>query len=171
MGRPKALLPIGDSTFLSRLIHLYAKHCAPVIVVFGHGAADLQRAFAHETGVKFAVNPEPDRGQLSSLQTGLALTEADVLFQPIDYPAVLESTVATLAQTEAPLAIPVHEGRRGHPVRIARAIARELLALPVTAQARDVIRSHYGEAAFVPVNDPGTVTDIDTPEEYAQWIS
>ena len=170
MGRPKALLPIEGTTFLSRLIHLYAPHCSPLIVVLGHGADALQQAFAHEP-VTFAVNPDPERGQLSSLQAGLALTTAGVLFQPIDFPAVRAVTVARLAQTEAPLAIPVHQGRRGHPVRLNQAIVRELLALPATAQARDVIRAHYAEAAFVEVDDPGTVTDIDTPEEYAQWIS
>jgi CTP:molybdopterin cytidylyltransferase MocA len=65
----------------------------------------------------------------------------------------------------------VCDGRRGHPVRITPEIAAELLALPPTGQARDVIRTHYRPAAFVAVDDPGTVTDIDTPEEYAQWIS
>jgi len=171
MGRPKALLPIEGTTFLSRLIHLYARHCHPVIVVLGHSAGTLQPAFAHETGALFVVNPHPERGQLSSLQTGLAHLHTDLLFQPIDYPAVRESTIEKLAHTAAPLAIPVNQGRRGHPVRINQAIARELLALPATGQARDVIRAHYPEATFLDVDDPGTVTDIDTPEEYAQWIS
>lgn len=176
MGRPKATLPIGSSNFLTRLIDLYTPHCSPIIVVFGHGADALQQAFEHEQRVTFAVNPDPDRGQLSSLQTGLALTSTNVLFQPIDYPALHASTIAALAASTAPLALPVHQGRRGHPVRINAAIARELLALPATAQARDVIRAHYPEADFISVDDPGTVTDIDTPEDYAQlseapWIA
>jgi molybdenum cofactor cytidylyltransferase len=170
MGRPKATLPIGSSNFLTRLIDLYAPHCSPIIVVFGHGADALLQAFAHEPRATFAVNPDPERGQLSSLQTGLALTSTSLLFQPIDYPAISAATVAALAASTAPLAIPVHQGRRGHPVRLSAGIARELLALPPTAQARDVIRAHYAEADFIPVNDPGTVTDIDTPEDYAQWI-
>ena len=171
MGSPKALLPIGDSNFLTRLIDIYAPHCSPIIVVFGHGAAALQEAFAQEKRVTFAVNPDPDRGQLSSLQTGLALTSTSLLFQPIDYPAIRASTVAALATATAPLAIPVHQERRGHPVRISAAIAGELLALPPTAQARDVIRAHYPEAAFIEVDDPGTITDIDTPEDYTRWIA
>jgi molybdenum cofactor cytidylyltransferase len=168
MGRPKALLPIGDTTFLARLIHIYARHCSPVIVVLGHQAAELQPAFAHEPAT-FAINPDPARGQLSSLQTGLALTTTDLLFQPIDYPAVRESTIALLAATPGPLVIPTHAGRRGHPVRLHQPIARELLALPPTAQARDTLRAHYAEATFLPVNDPGAITDIDTPEDYQKF--
>lgn len=168
MGRPKALLPIGAETFLSRLLRLYSGHCSPVVVVLGHQAETLRAAFARETRAHFVVNPHPDRGQLSSLQVGLAEIEGDLLFQPIDYPAVRESTIVALAQAAAPLAIPIHQGKRGHPVRISAAIARQLQALPPTAQARDVIRAHYSEAAFLAVDDPGAITDIDTPEDYAR---
>jgi len=170
MGQPKALLPIGGQTFLGRLLDVYRPYADPVVTVLGHEAERLRAAFPPD--VVFAVNPEPERGQLSSLQTGLAAVRLarDILFQPMDYPAVREATVALLAARAPGLAIPVYGGRRGHPVRITPAIARELLALPPDAQARDVIRAHYATAEFVPVDDPGTVTDIDTPEDYARWI-
>ncbi len=172
MGQPKALLPIAGQTFLGRLITLYRPHCEPVIVVLGH-AAEAIRAGVSEEGVQWVTNPAPERGQFSSLQTGLsALPPAtDCLFQPIDYPAVAAETVARLARTEGELVIPRHDGTRGHPVRLSPPLIQELLALPATGQARDVIRSHYPTATFVDIADPGIVTDIDTPEDFARWIA
>lgn len=172
MGRPKALLPIGEATFLGRLISIYRACCDPLIVVLGHQAAEI-RAGTPALGVTWVVNEHPELGQFSSLQAGLrALPEGvDCLFQPIDYPAVASGTVERLAKSEGPLVIPRHDGTRGHPVRISPAIVAELLALPATGQARDVIRSHYPAATFVDVADPGIVTDIDTPEDFARWIA
>ncbi len=172
MGQPKALLPIGGETFLGRLIAIYQVCCDPVLVVLGHQAATIRNGI-QAAGVTWVVNEHPELGQFSSLQAGLrALPEAvDCLFQPIDYPAVAAETVATLARTDGPLVVPRHDGTRGHPVRISPAIVAELLALPSTGQARDVIRSHYPAATFVDVMDAGIVTDIDTPEDFARWIA
>ncbi|MBY0503940.1 MAG: nucleotidyltransferase family protein [Bryobacteraceae bacterium] len=171
MGQPKALLPIAGETFLGRLIGLYAKHCAPVIVVLGYQADTIRAAIPMTAD--FVRNPQPELGQFSSLQTGLrALPRgADCLFQPIDYPAVSEKTVELLASTSGELVIPRYAGERGHPVRLSPAIVAELLGLPPDAQARDVIRAHYPEATFVEVDDPGITKDIDTPEDFARWIA
>ena len=87
MGQPKALLPIGEETFLGRLIGIYSTYCAPVIVVLGHSAQVIQSGVAAD--VTWVRNLQPERGQFSSLQTGLLALPpgVDCLFQPIDYPA------------------------------------------------------------------------------------
>ena len=171
MGQPKALLPIAGQTFLGRLIALYSTCCEPVVVVLGHQAMEIRAGVPAEA--QWVVNPQPERGQFSSLQCGLRALPAgvDCLFQPIDYPAVMASTVEMLAGTRGELVIPRFDGRRGHPVRISPAIVEELLRLPAEGQARDVIRAHYAEAVFVDVADAGVVTDIDTPEDFARWIA
>jgi len=172
MGQPKALLPISGQTFLGRLIAIYRNCCDPVIVVLGHQAA-LIRQETKADGVTWTLNELPERGQFSSLQTGLRAVppETDCLFQPIDYPAVAADTVQALARTPGHLVIPRHNGERGHPVRLSPEIIAELLRLPATAQARDVIRAHYLAATFLDLPDPGIVTDIDTPEDFARWIA
>lgn len=171
MGRPKANLMIGGETFLERLARIHGAWCAPVIVVLGHdpGGAIFERHRA--LPVTFVRNPDPDRGMFSSLQTGLAHVPGDaVLFQPVDFPLVAEETVRRLAKWDGgELAIPVYAGKRGHPVRLGAALMAEMREAAPAAQARDLIRPHYGEAAFLEVDDAGVTRDIDTPEEYAQW--
>ena len=70
MGTPKALLDYRGETFLDRLIRVLGAVCDPVIVVLGYHAEQIRAGVNGR--VQFVVNPTPTRGQLSSLQTGLA---------------------------------------------------------------------------------------------------
>jgi CTP:molybdopterin cytidylyltransferase MocA len=100
MGTPKALLDYRGETFLDRLIRVLGAVTAPVIAVLGYHAAEIRSGVRRQAN--FVVNPAPERGQLSSLQTGLAVLPPDALgfaFIPMDCPAVGEETVARLVQT------------------------------------------------------------------------
>ncbi len=178
MGSPKALLTYDGETFLARLVRILSTVCDPVIVVLGHHAEALR---AHvPPPAKAVVNPDPDRGQLSSLQTALnALPEnaAGFAFIPVDCPAVSLDTVHQLARTflardpETQFVIPrgphgKKKVARGHPVFASPAIAREMLSLKPTDEARTIVHAHVPETQYVDVTDPGIFTDIDTPEAY-----
>ncbi len=172
MGSPKALLEYRGESFIRRLVRVLSAVCDPVIVVLGYHADALRPLVA---GATIAINLSPERGQLSSLQTGLAALPPDAegfLFTPVDSPAVEAATVERLAaefQRRAPatqLVIPRYQGKRGHPVFATRAIANELSALPFTAQAREVIRGHVPDTLYIDVDDPGILTDIDDREAY-----
>jgi molybdenum cofactor cytidylyltransferase len=177
MGTPKALLDYRGETFLDRLIRVVGHVSKPVIAVLGCHADEIR------AGVKsralFAVNPKPERGQLSSLQTGLkALPEdaAGFLFIPVDCPAVAESTVIRLSDAfarrkpETAFVIPRYGDKRGHPVFATRSIAEELLALPVDGQAREVVHRHVNRTQYIDVGDAGILTDVDDPAAYRELL-
>ncbi len=177
MGSPKALLEYRGETFIGRLARVLSAVCDPLVVVLGYHADALRPAVPNAT---IAINPAPERGQLSSLQAGLAALPSAAegfLFTPVDSPAVESTTVDRLAaefQRRDPatqLVIPRFKGRRGHPVFATRAIANELAALPLTAQARDVIRAHVADTLYIDVDDPGILTDIDDREAYRVLLS
>ncbi len=177
MGAPKALLDYHGETFLDRLIRVLGAVTDPVIVVLGYHAEQIRAAARGRA--KFAVNPAPERGQLSSLQTGLAALPPDVegfAFIPMDCPAVREETVAALAAAfpqrdpETLFVIPRYHGKRGHPVFAARSIAEELLALPADAKASDVVHRHVPCTQYIDVADPGILTDIDDREAYRKLL-
>jgi len=178
MGSPKALLPFRGETFLNRLIRVLGEVCEPVVVVTGHHALAILES-ARSSRVTFAVNPDPDRPQLSSLQTGLAALPEHLdgfLFTPVDSPAVEESTLRLLVETfharlsETMLVIPRYEGKRGHPVLCAPALIREFLDLPLTAQAKDLVHRYVPRTQYVDVTDPGILADIDTQEAYRELM-
>ncbi len=182
MGTPKALLDYRGETFLERLIRVLGAVTQPVIVVLGYHAAPILEKTAR-AGVRgeaqFVINPVPERGQLSSLQTGLVSVPPEaqgVAFIPMDCPAVGEETVARLAHAFLArdrgtlLVIPRCGDDRGHPVFAARAIVEEMLALPSEAQARDVIHSHIPRTQYVDVEDRGILADVDDPEAYRNLL-
>jgi molybdenum cofactor cytidylyltransferase len=178
MGRPKALLEVPGSdppeTFLDRWIRLLAAHAAPVIVVLGGHAEAVRSGSARASQVTFVVNERFQEGMLSSLQCGLRAVPAEAagtIFTPVDFPQVSPGTVAGVLAAfwrddTFRLAIPRHQGRRGHPVCVPRRLFPEFLDLPAGAQPREVIHRHAAEACYVDVDDPGILRDVDDPEAY-----
>ena len=178
MGAPKALLRYQGETFLDRLIRLLSAVCEPVVVVLGHDAGAIRAGLEPHQNATFTLNPDPERGMLSSLQCGLRIAPPEaraVMFTPVDHPNVAAATIEALAQAfvkyGAPVTLPVYQGRNGHPVCITRDIAAELLALPVTAQAKDVIHRYSEHTRRIEVADPGVVADIDDREAYRALIA
>lgn len=176
MGRDKALLPYRGRTFLETIIKtLHDSGIERIVVVLGHHAEEIQQA-VHLEGVETVVNPDYQRGQTSSLQAGLkALMCADleaIMLCLVDHPAVTSATVLKLVEsfltTPAPVAIPTHQGQRGHPVIISRTLFPELLALSSGEGANSVIRMFRDSTHFVEVNDPGILLDVDDPDTYSQ---
>jgi molybdenum cofactor cytidylyltransferase len=178
MGTPKALLRFQNATFLDRLIGLFSAICDPIIVVVGLHADNIRSGIERGRDVLFAVNPDPERGMLSSLQCGLALVPPDdaaAMFLPVDHPhleiSTLEALAARFHADRAPVIVPTYAGEHGHPVCIARPVIDELLALPVDAKASDVIHRHVLKTVYVEVADPAVVTDIDDPSAYADLLA
>ena len=177
MGRPKALLDYRGQTFIDRLILVVSEVSDPVIVVLGYHADTIRPHI--KSHARIVINPLPERGQLSSLQTALRELPADAdgfLFLPVDCPTVRGDTIQRLAasfaarSSETLFVIPRWEDKRGHPVFAAPEIAREILDLPPEAQARDVVHRHVGHTLYVDVDDPGILTDIDDPAAYQRLI-
>jgi molybdenum cofactor cytidylyltransferase len=178
MGSPKALLRFQDETFLDRMIRQFARCCDPVVVALGHHSEKIRAGLERSGQAIFAVNPDPERGMLTSLQCGLAAVpeSADaVVFAPVDHPHLQLSTLETLAarfeSRRAPVTVPVFGGEHGHPVCISRALVDELLALPVDAMASDVIHRYVSRTCYFEVDDPAVVADIDNPAAYAELLA
>lgn len=173
MGRPKALLTYQGETFLDRLIRVFAAAGCQPFVVLGHGSAHIAAALQRAGEALLLLNPHPERGQFSSLKTGLAAVARAcpyVLFTPVDAPAVQPATVRLLLETAltsgAPVVAPAHGGRHGHPVALRRDVVDEMLALDDAGTARTVIGRHRAAAVYLETGDAGVLDDIDTPADW-----
>ncbi len=180
MGRPKPLLLYRGATFLDSQIALHCTCSAQVFVVLGHRAEEIAAGAKLTENVVLLLNPEPDRGQLSSLQCGLRALPSHieaVIMQPVDSPGVAPATLLAMCQaweaasTPLDFVIPVHAERRGHPVLMRRAIGEELLTLREGATARDVVHAHRSGTVFVETDDAAIHRDIDTPEDYDRLMA
>ena len=175
LGRPKLLLPFGESTRVGSVVAALRDGGAEeIVLVLAPGDEDL-RAWAEGAGVTVAVNPDPDRGMLSSIQEGVAAlggTDVLLLVTPADLPNLRAGTVALLLhrmkETGAPLGLPVHQGKRGHPLAIAPALIPEIGTLDLNVGLKQLRDRHEAELLEVEVGDAGVVEDVDTPEDYAR---
>ena len=178
MGRTKALLPLpGGGTFLSQLdATLRSAGITEVVAVVGHDADRIIAAAAESgLGLRFARNPDPSRGQLSSLLAGAdALPRGPLMVTPVDLPLVSPATVRGVIDawrtSRAPIVRPERAGRHGHPVIFEASILDELRTADLATGARPIIQVHLGEILDVPVDDDGAFEDIDTPEDYARIV-
>ena len=175
MGRPKAALPLGDGdTFLTRIVRTFrAAGVQDVIVVVGHDAEAIVASFAEsDLPARFVMNAAYDRGQLSSLVTGLNAVDrpgvAAVLVTLVDVPlAVLDCYRAT----KAPVVRPTSASRHGHPLLLDRSLFDVLRRADPAAGAKSVVRAHASPAGDLPIADEGAFIDIDTTGEYERWVS
>ncbi|HEX7043107.1 MAG TPA: nucleotidyltransferase family protein [Burkholderiales bacterium] len=121
-------------------------------------------------GVEVCYCANAREGMGASLACGVRATaDADGWVVALaDMPYVKPATAAAVAdalRAGAPLAAPVHAGRRGHPVGFARAYYRDLIALSGDEGARRILRRDAARMLLLPVDDPGIHRDIDTPED------
>jgi molybdenum cofactor cytidylyltransferase len=175
MGRTKALLPLGGGWFLQRIDATFRSagvEC--VLAVAGHDWQAIDAAVAAAgLSLRLVRNPDPSRGQLSSLLAGLdALPPGvpGVLVTPVDLPLFTPDTVrrvvAAWERSRAPIVRPSRGSRHGHPAVFAASLFDELRAADLSVGARAVVRAHAKEILDVPVDDPGAFDDIDTPDDY-----
>jgi molybdenum cofactor cytidylyltransferase len=177
MGYPKALLPIGDDIFLTRILAITRNiGLATPIVILGRAAGIIQPAIQHWPAV-VCINPDPDRGQLSSIQLGISSlnesTQAAMIW-PVDQPAVSEGLVRSLAQlfvrSESLIIHPKHKDKRGHPAIFHKALFQEFLDAPLAEGPKSLLLRHQEDTAELVTDEAAAVRDIDTPPEYEYMI-
>src|SRR4051812_36529773 len=70
MGRDKALLPWNGTTFVDSALEVLSSETEMIIVVAGKNA-DRLTPVVNAAGAYLVTNPQPERGQFSSLRIGL----------------------------------------------------------------------------------------------------
>ena len=188
MGTDKALLPwppqvggqaTSPDTFLSAAIRSLMLATDFVVVVAGKNEAALA-AIAYASGASVVTNPEPSRGQFSSLQVGLHEVlnrgrDAAVITL-VDRPPVRAATVRLLREAfeSAPAnvwaVVPAISGKHGHPYLVGRELMEAFLQAPATGSAREVEHMHQDHIQYVAVDDPFVALNINTPEDYAALV-
>lgn len=172
-GPAKPLLIYRGDPFLTCAIRtLRAADLESVVVVLGHRAEEVRSA-VDLSRVTVVVNEGWRSGMLSSLKTGLAAMPSGVagmLMTLVDLPALEATTCRAVIDAwqadPSRIVRPVHAGRRGHPVIFPAAIFDRIRSADYADGPRGLLRDHAALVTGIPVDDPGCVRDIDTPDEY-----
>ena len=175
MQEMKALLPwIGGKPLLAHQTQaLWAAGYAPIIVVLGHLADRLRQALTGPEPTLIVENPRYREGRTTSIVAGLRALPDDVagaLVVSVDQPRSVRLLAAlreAWLASRPPIAAPSLDGQAGHPPLFSASLLPELLAITEERQGlREVAARHRAERLLVPVNDPLTLTNLNTREEY-----
>lgn len=179
MGTPKALLltPAGSPFAAAVVRALAAGGVTNMVIVTGKEHERIVQAVTSDlppVTPRFVRNPDPSRGQLSSLWVGMdAALDADaeglmvtLVDVPLVQPATVTAVIRAWRETRAPIVRPAIGDRHGHPVIFDRSLFDELRAAPLEGGAKVVVRAHEREIVNVPVSDKGCLVDVDTPDDY-----
>lgn len=192
MGRDKALLPwppVAEgtpavNTFLGSWIDLLQQETDLVIVVAGHNRSQVSPV-VYEHGGFLIENERPERGQFTSIQTGLR----DVLNRGrdaavmalVDRPPVVPGTIRelkhALLSSSPDIWAVIPEIRRGeevshgHPLIVGRDMIETFLRAPAESTARDIEHQFEQHIRYLTLNDPRIAMNIDTREDYERLRS
>jgi molybdenum cofactor cytidylyltransferase len=177
MGRPKLLLPWGNTSVLGHLLQQWSRLAAAQIAVVCAKDADALREeldclnFSQANRI---FNTESERGMFSSIQCAAAwpgwnpeLTH--FLISLGDQPHLKHETLQWLLDVAAAnpgkICQPLQAGRRRHPVVFPRT---EFAALAVSTanDLKEFLTRRENQLAGFESGDPGLAADLDTPEDY-----
>ena len=174
MGEFKPMLSIGSISIAQRVIAtLQQSGVSKIVMVTGYNATALERHLSGN-GVIFLRNDHYETTQMfDSVRIGLRYLKGKcdrVLFTPVDVPLFTAGTVKAILDSGAALACPMCEGKQGHPILIAEPLIQEIL-LDCGEQGLKGAMDRCSEPLVrIDVEDPGTIQDADTPEDYASLV-
>lgn len=174
MGRPKMVLPWGETTVVGRVVQVLSQSGVEQIVVVTGGAQERVEEALQGFPVRCVFNPRYTQDEmLLSLRTGLSALPSQYQAamvalgdQPQIETYVVQSLLEKFRQSGSAMVIPSYKMRRGHPWILAQGLWETVYALPAGATMRDLIRKHAGQIAYLEVDTPSILRDLDTPEEY-----
>ncbi|NNE24659.1 MAG: nucleotidyltransferase family protein [Rhizobiales bacterium] len=172
----KLLADLGGKPVLRHTLdNVLASQADPVVVVTGHQAGDVEKLI-QGLPVKPCYNPQFAEGMATSLAAGIAGLPLDVAAALIflgDMPLIGGDVIDQIIDGFDPgkgktIVVPVHGGRRGHPVLWGRAHFADLVALKGDQGARQLLSGHAGEIAECDAGSDAIFADADTPEALAR---
>ncbi len=174
MGDFKPMLSIGSISVAQRVIATLSQSgVSKIVMVTGYNATMLERHLSGN-GIIFLRNENYETTQMfDSVKIGLRYLQDKcdkVLFTPVDVPLFTARTAATILASGAKLACPMCEGKQGHPILIANELIPEILNDCGEMGLKGAMDRCSEPLMRIDVDDPGTIHDADTPEDFSALV-
>ncbi|MHA1953241.1 MAG: nucleotidyltransferase family protein [Candidatus Heimdallarchaeaceae archaeon] len=180
MGEIKGLLEYNGKPFLAfQLEKLLEMGFWEIIVVLGKDYKIYQDKIPKLKDIIITVNPNPEKGQFSSIQYGLLevskVNLLGVFIHPVDVPCpekeVWENLLKSLNSSNANVSIPAFQGKKGHPVIISEDFKEYLLTCKIDSRLDFEINKQKDmeKAKIISVKDKNITRNLNTPEEWEEF--
>ena len=181
LGRPKQLLMIDGKPMLARVIQCALQsELDHTVVVLGHQAAEIQKVLKSELNhpkLEIVVNRNFRSGLAGSLKTGLTRVMADfsatmilLADHPFQETFIINTILNRYKNSDKAICVPVHRGRRGHPVILNQRFYAEMMSLCGDIGAREIIENHPEQLTLVELESARSFMDIDSEEDLARAL-
>ncbi len=177
MGTPKQLLPFGSLTLIEQVIRTLTRSRLgkDVVVVLGHRAMDIVKRISGMP-VSLAYNPDPEGDMISSIRCGLAYIEPEQAFlialgdQPLVTTGIVDRLIDEYERRPEGMVLPVHEGKRGHPMILSPAYREEILFESMPGGLKALRDRHADSVRPVPVDTDAVLIDLDYRSDYEEAL-
>jgi molybdenum cofactor cytidylyltransferase len=174
MGQPKLMMPFAGTTIIERTVeNVLDSSVDEVILVTGHNAEGIAGLFKGKL-VRVVHNVDYRRGMITSIMAGAQAARADmeaILVMPGDQPTVTGATINLVLDafrnSRKGMAVPVYQGRTGHPAVFSLKYRDELARLHDQG-ARGLIYGHPDDVLRIAVDAAEVRIDIDTMLDYTR---
>jgi molybdenum cofactor cytidylyltransferase len=178
MGRAKLLLPIAGRPVLEHVLSALTSAPVAATVVVMRPEDGALHEIARRCGAEAVIPAIAPQEMIVSIQHALRFLakmhapSADDAWllaladQPTLSPAVIEQLVIRWQTTSQSILVPVHDGKRGHPVLFGWSRVTEALALDEGEGLNRLVRKAADTVEEVPVETSDIHVDLNTPEEY-----
>lgn len=178
MGQPKMLMPFRGMTVIETVIeNLIGTDVNGLLLVTG---AENEKII-HATGrypVQYCFNEDYKEGMLSSVKCGFRNLPEDSDFalvclgdQPMVKAEVINRLIKGAVLSGKGLAMPVYDGRRGHPLLVSCRYKDQVLNLESADGLRSLVSANNDDTEEVKIEDPSVLRDLDTYEDYLNEIN
>ena len=164
----KLLLLVDSKPLISYTIDSIWNHVDRIIVVTGHYDKEL-RPYLND--VTIAYNKDYELGMFSSVLTGIRFCDEEVIILPGDMAHISQQTFEALLNNKRVITIPTFKGETGHPLFLNKEMVNLLKKEDVKSNLREFVNKHIDQVNYVEVNDPFIKFDIDTIEDYTNFLN
>lgn len=174
MGKFKPMLPMGDESIIRRTIRMMkAAGTEPVVVVTGY-CREMLEDHLSDMDVLYVYNEKYATTKMfDSAILGFQKLEGrcdKILFSPGDIPLIRDDTISRLQEQEGLLIRPVFHKIPGHPIVIDQTILPYIMEYNGPEGLRGAIRTCGVPVCEIPIEDEGTIMDVDRRKDYERML-
>lgn len=190
MGKAKGLLKYNNTFWILEQLNRISKTTISTIyIALGYNYqqyfntinwfAEAQNNFIKFNGVsvKVIINPSPEKGSFSTLQTVLKSIKPvqDVMICPIDIPILNVTEFQKILENKNTIVLPNFKGKNGHPIKLNSKFCKHLLTLKTgNKDSRLDIQIKKLDAikiSKIEINDNSILKNLNTPKDWESYIN
>ncbi|KAF0823916.1 nucleotidyltransferase family protein [Cytobacillus firmus] len=173
MGTLKGLLPWNGITLFEHQLNTLRKSVfTDIVVVLGYEAEKFL-SIGKKHSAKLVINEHFQDGKCSSIIAGVKAADTlseTILITSVDqplHPVIINKLAGNLRNSRCLIAVPSHQGKRGHPILFSSRLRNELLSIKEEKMGlRHVIQEHEKFLLELPVENEQIHLNLNHQEDY-----